>query len=88
VSVYDRVQRARATEHGLFTGTTDGSGDVYIGHDLGVTPAVTIVTSAGSACASWYVRARSSTQVQVRCYSASGTLLTSTGVAFDWIVFA
>lgn len=72
---------------GVALGTTDGSGDLSITHGLGATPSVVSVTSSGSAAPSWYVRARDSTQFKVRCYSAAGTLQTSTLVSFDWVAY-
>lgn len=72
---------------GHHTGSTNGSGEITIGHDLGVTPTYVQVTNGtgnnnGVACT-----ARSSTNITVTWYAADGSTLGS-GVTreTDWEV--
>lgn len=68
--------------------TTDGSGDIYIDHGMAVTPTTALVTSQSSQCTQLYVRSISSSQIQVRCYGPTGTLLTSQALILAWAAFA
>lgn len=70
---------------GIFTGTTNGSGDVFINHGLAGTPRKRTVALASAAfVGSIQIYAASSTQLSARIWNTSGAPVTSTSVTVDW----
>lgn len=70
---------------GLFTGTTDSNGDLFIPHGLNGTPSKRMTQIANATIVgSVQVYAVSSTQLSIRIWGIDGVPVTGTSVSVDW----
>lgn len=78
---------AAARTRGAITVALDAAGDGVVTHGLGTTPTAVLVTSNGAA---WWgiVTAKNATTFTMRCYSATGTILTSVSRSVAWEAIA
>ena len=67
------------------TGTTDGSGDLTVTHNLGSNQIVITATATGTIFYHVQIHSKTSNNFKIRFFDASGSTVTSTAVTADWI---
>jgi pectate lyase-like protein len=70
--------------HGVGTGTTNGSGDLTVTHNLGCAPRVVTATPVGAAYIHIQPTTITATTIVFRCMNATGAALASSPVVFNY----